>query len=49
MAGPWFTVQSAGSDWKTLDSVWISNGTRSEKAVVQIRLELTEVSNDEIE
>lgn len=40
MAGPWFTVQAEGSGWQTLDTIWLSNGTRDVRARVQIRLEL---------
>jgi hypothetical protein len=40
VAGPWFTVQKSGSDWETLDTIWLSNGKRGEQAKVQIRLRI---------
>ncbi|MCA9666265.1 MAG: hypothetical protein KC503_11780 [Myxococcales bacterium] len=40
MAGPWFTVQQSGSPWKTLDTIWLSNGSKDGPAKVQIRMEL---------
>lgn len=42
MAGPWFTVQQTGSDWHTVENVWISNGEKTDNVQVQIRLELQE-------
>jgi hypothetical protein len=38
VAGPWFAVHRVGEGWKTLDKIWISNGTKSNIAVVQTRL-----------
>ncbi len=42
MAGPWFAVHRVGDDWKTLDTIWISNGDKTDKAVVQTRLEFAD-------
>lgn len=47
MAGPWFAVPRSGDDWLTVDTIWISNGDRSNQARVEIRLELEE-ARDEI-
>jgi len=41
VAGPWFTVQTSGSDWKLLDTIWISNGKENAKARVELKVELT--------
>ena len=38
MAGPWFAVHRVGEGWKTLEKVWMSNGTKSNIALVQTRL-----------
>ena len=38
MAGPWFAVHRVGEGWKTLEKIWMSNGARSNIAVVQTRL-----------
>lgn len=38
VAGPWFAVHKAGDDWKTLDTIWISNGRKNSVARVQARL-----------
>lgn len=38
MAGPWFAVHRIGEGWKTLEKVWMSNGTKTDIAVVQTRL-----------
>ena len=46
MAGPWFTVQRANDGWKTLDTIWISDGRENTKGTVQLRVELEEVSDD---
>jgi hypothetical protein len=38
VAGPWFAVHRVGEGWKTLEKVWMSNGTHTNIAVVQTRL-----------
>ncbi|GEM_PF-4813074 len=38
MAGPWFAVLRSGEDWQTLDRITLSNGTRTDPAVVQSRV-----------
>jgi hypothetical protein len=38
VAGPWFTVHRLGEGWKSLDKIWISNGAKSDIAVVQTRV-----------
>jgi hypothetical protein len=38
VAGPWFAVHRVGEGWKTLEKVWMSNGTKTDIAVVQTRL-----------
>ena len=38
MAGPWFAVHRVGDGWKTLEKVWMSNGKKSNIALVQTRL-----------
>jgi len=38
VAGPWFAVHRVGEGWKTLEKIWMSNGARSNIAVVQTRL-----------
>jgi hypothetical protein len=38
VAGPWFAVHRVGEGWKTLEKVWMSNGTKSNIALVQTRL-----------
>ncbi len=40
MAGPWFTVHRSGDDWQTLEKIWLSNGSRTNHALVQSRLTL---------
>jgi len=38
VAGPWFAVLRSGGDWQTLDRITLSNGHRTDRAVVQSRL-----------
>jgi hypothetical protein len=38
VAGPWFAVHRVGEGWKTLEKIWMSNGAKSNIAVVQTRL-----------
>ena len=38
--GTVFTVQETGSDWQTLDTLWISNGEAHERGRAQIRVAL---------
>ncbi len=45
MAGPWFAVHRIGEGWKTLEKIWMSNGARSNIAVVQTRLRMADDSN----
>lgn len=45
-AGPWFTVQEAGSDWQQLDTAWLSDGVSQTHVSVQIKLSLEGLSND---
>jgi len=40
VAGPWFTVHEIGDDWKTIDTIWISNGNKTCQAGVQVRVEM---------
>ena len=42
MAGPWFSVQKSGDDWKLLETIWISDGTKTIRARVEYRVELAE-------
>jgi hypothetical protein len=42
VGGPWFTVQESGSDWQTLDEIWISNGNTNDRARIELRLEFEE-------
>ena len=46
VAGPWFTVRESGDDWHTLDTIWISNGKTDDRARVELRLELEEVTDE---
>lgn len=46
MAGPWFTVQRSGDDWQVLDKIWISNGTKNDRARVEQRVELEEIDDE---
>lgn len=39
-------VQESGEGWKTLDTVWLSNGDEDLKARVEIRLELCEAQTE---
>jgi hypothetical protein len=41
VAGPWFTVQESGEAWKTLSSLWISNGQEDIKGRIDVRVRLT--------
>lgn len=45
-AGPWFTVQKSGDDWKELDTVWLSNGSEHVQVKVEIRMALEEMEED---
>jgi hypothetical protein len=38
VAGPWFAVHRIGEGWKTLEKIWMSNGAKSNIALVQTRL-----------
>ena len=40
VAGPWFSVQKSGADWKRLDTVWLSNGLEQERVHVEIKVRL---------
>ena len=46
MAGPWFTVQESAEGWKTLDTIWISDGEKNFLGVVELKVELEEVPDD---
>ena len=46
MAGPWFTVQPSGSDWQTLETIWLSNGPEHTQVQVQMRLALAEAPSE---
>ena len=46
-AGPWFTVQQTGSDWETIDTVWLSDGAEQTRVQVQIRMRLAQPSAGE--
>lgn len=39
-AGPWFTVEKSGNDWKRLDTVWLSDGKTQRRVHVEIKLKL---------
>jgi hypothetical protein len=45
VAGPWFAVHRIGEGWKTLEKIWMSNGARSNVAVVQTRLRFADEPN----
>lgn len=49
MAGPWFTVYTIGADWKTMDSIWMSDGARSFKARIQGKVRLTALTAEDLE
>jgi len=40
-AGPWFTVQQPG-EWKTVDTITVSDGDRTATAAVELQLEWPE-------
>lgn len=42
MAGPWFTVERSGDEWRELGQVWVSNGADDCQGRIEIRLELEE-------
>lgn len=44
VAGPWFTVEESGADWKHLDTIVLSHGERYENGRVEIRLRLEETN-----
>ena len=46
MAGPWFTVHRGGDDWQRVDTIWLSNGLRTDKARVEFRMELENVGDE---
>lgn len=46
MAGPWFTVQKSNSDWKLMDTIWLSNAGKNDKARVELRVVLEEIDHD---
>ncbi|HJN10027.1 MAG TPA: hypothetical protein QF564_15175 [Pirellulaceae bacterium] len=41
MAGPWFTVQESGEQWKEISKIWISNGNNDCKGRIEMRIRLT--------
>ena len=45
MAGPWFTVLENGADWKTLETIYISNGQGHDRAKVEMRVELVDAES----
>ena len=45
VAGPWFTVHRSGDDWQTLDTIWISNGVKTDKATVQSKVVFDDAGN----
>jgi len=40
VAGPWFTVQESGEDWKEISKIWISNGHDDCKGRIEMRIRL---------
>ena len=42
MAGPWFTVVRSGGEWETLETIWLSNGSETERVRVEFKVELEE-------
>ena len=40
MAGPWFTVQESGDDWREISKIWISNGQADCKGRIEMKLRL---------
>ena len=46
VAGPWFMVQESGSNWQTIDNIWISNGAKNSRARVDFRIEFEEVNHE---
>ena len=40
MAGPWFTVQESGEEWKKISNIWISNGQDDCKGRIEMRIRL---------
>jgi hypothetical protein len=40
VAGPWFTVETNGADWKKLSEIWISDGNVDCRGTIEIRLKL---------
>lgn len=46
VAGPWFTVHKSANDWQTMDTIWISNGDKTNRALVQGRVFLEQPPED---
>lgn len=46
MAGPWFTVRKSNSDFAKFGELWISNGTTSERAVLEYKVRFESVAAD---
>jgi len=46
-AGPWFTVRHSDDDWELLDTIWMSNKTKHNKARFEIKTRL--LSAEEID
>jgi hypothetical protein len=44
VAGPWFTVVEDNSNWRTADSILISNGQQHVRGEVQIKVELVKAN-----
>ena len=48
VAGPWFMVRDlreGGDDWHAVDAIWVSDGQTTERARVEMRVELEEASD----
>jgi hypothetical protein len=47
VAGPWFTVQKTGDDWRELGQLWISNGEQDGKGRIEVKLALAKGGENE--
>ena len=45
MAGPWFTVVKRDTDWQTMGTLWVSDGSQDGPGQIEIKLQLVE-NND---
>jgi hypothetical protein len=42
VAGPWFTVQKSGGDWKQLDEIWLNIDGKNIKARVECKMQFND-------